>query len=395
MRFIDTPEFQRLRRLHQLGLAKYVYPDCTHTRFEHSLGTYHLARRLVEAIQSDPQCASVRLTNSERMCVMIAALCHDIGMGFAIFFVHCFFLFFSHENMSCLIVKRIVAKDHPLRDFLKASGVDLELVSALICGHPTPELVVRLIYFLNADADTPPKFLCSSGCLLLQIVSNTLNGNDVDKWDYIMRDSLHAGMGQGQGVIEVERMLRFYRPAYYASDDAWHMSFRSSEYSNIMRIFSQRTRLFRSVYAHKTALTIEAMFIDILNALESTLHLRDLSLRACAGDDNAIEKYLQLDEHCLWVMASSQYPHPSEASSLIKADLLRSTHLCQRIEFRQLYSFVGKFLVMEKKNHMDEYNHQHAKNESDMDELLGNASEPKDVLDVIEVEVTTSSLTFQ
>lgn len=81
LRFIDTPEFQRLRRLHQLGLSNYVYPDCTHTRFEHSLGTYHLARRLVDAIQADPQCASVRLSIGERISLMIAALCHDIGMS--------------------------------------------------------------------------------------------------------------------------------------------------------------------------------------------------------------------------------------------------------------------------------------------------------------------------
>ncbi|VDK34327.1 unnamed protein product [Taenia asiatica] len=401
LRFVDTPEFQRLRRLHQLGLANYVYPDCTHTRFEHSLGTYHLARRLVDAIQDDPQCASVRLSIGERISVMIAALCHDIGHGPL---SHTWDRFlrqggsnyssFKHEDMSCLIIKRIVTKDDSLRDFLKDNGVDLELVYALIRGNPTPELVERLqektfiFEAMNVKLGFTSPFLVRFWTFdfILQIVSNSLNGLDVDKWDYIMRDSLHAGMGQGSGVIEVDRMLHFYRPAYHTSDDAWHMSFRSSEYSNVLRIFSQRTRLFRSVYCHKTTLAIEAMFIDILNALDSAHHLRDLSLRACAGDDNAIEDFLRLDEHCLWAMASSQYLHVPETSPQIKANLRRSAQLCQRIEFRQLYSFVGKFFVIEKKSLVDERNPHHVTYESDLSALLDNVSEAEDTPDTIEVE---------
>lgn len=222
---------------------------------------------------------------------------------------------------------------------------------------------------------------------ILQIVSNSLNGIDVDKWDYIMRDSLHAGMGQGSAVIETDRMLRFYRPAYHTSDDAWHMSFRSSEYSNVLRIFSQRSRLFRSVYSHKTTLAIEAMFIDILNALDSAHHLRDLSLRACAGDDNAMEDFLRLDEHCLWAMASSQYLHVPETPLQIKANLRRSAQLCQRIEFRQLYSFAGKFFVIEKKILVGECSPPRVKYESDLSALLDDVSEAEDTPDVIEVEV--------
>nr|CDS16351.1 Metal dependent phosphohydrolase HD region [Echinococcus granulosus] len=376
LRFIDTPEFQRLRRLHQLGIVNYVYPDCTHTRFEHSLGTYHLAKRLVDAIQADPECASVRLSIGERMSVLIAALCHDLGHGPL---SHTWELFlkqggsdynkFKHENMSCLITERIVAKDEPLRDLLKDSGVDLELVYALIRGHPTPELVERL----------------REKTFIFEIVSNSLNGNDVDKWDYIMRDSLHAGLGQGSGVIEVERMLRFYRPAYHASGDAWHMSFRSSEASNVLRIFSQRTRLYHSVYSHKTTLALGAMFVDILNALDSILQLRDLSLRACAGDDHAMEAFLRLDEHLLWAMASSQYLLPPETSPTIKANLRQ---LCQRIEFRQLYSFVGKFLLAEIKTVINEHDSLSANdNRSDLSKLLDNACEAEDKPeDVIKVE---------
>ncbi len=79
MRFIDTPEFQRLRRLNQLGLIRYVYPACTHTRFEHCLGTYHLAKRLIDSFQENPECEAIRLSEGECTTVLLAALCHDIG----------------------------------------------------------------------------------------------------------------------------------------------------------------------------------------------------------------------------------------------------------------------------------------------------------------------------
>uniref|UniRef100_A0A5K3EM05 HD domain-containing protein n=1 Tax=Mesocestoides corti TaxID=53468 RepID=A0A5K3EM05_MESCO len=81
MRFIDTPEFQRLRRLNQVGVTRYVYPVCTHTRFEHSLGTYHLTKRLLDAIQADLSNEVIRLTEGECTSLMLAALCHDLGHG--------------------------------------------------------------------------------------------------------------------------------------------------------------------------------------------------------------------------------------------------------------------------------------------------------------------------
>jgi len=69
---IDTPVFQRLRRLYQLAMARLVYPGATHTRFDHSLGAFHLAGGLAEALVQD---------DSERRLVRLAALLHDVGHG--------------------------------------------------------------------------------------------------------------------------------------------------------------------------------------------------------------------------------------------------------------------------------------------------------------------------
>src|SRR5262245_12258911 len=77
MRLVDTPAFQRLRYVRQLGLAFLVYPGATHTRFEHALGTYHLARRALSLL--DERGVLGGITRESCELVRVAALLHDIG----------------------------------------------------------------------------------------------------------------------------------------------------------------------------------------------------------------------------------------------------------------------------------------------------------------------------
>src|SRR5687768_4730786 len=76
MRLVDTPGFQRLRYVRQLGLAHLVYPGATHTRFEHALGAYHLARRTLDHLEERGDLA--RIEPAERGAVLAAALLHDV-----------------------------------------------------------------------------------------------------------------------------------------------------------------------------------------------------------------------------------------------------------------------------------------------------------------------------
>ncbi|VDQ14162.1 unnamed protein product [Trichobilharzia regenti] len=76
---MDSPEFQRLREIKQLGIASFVFPSSQHSRFEHSIGTYHMAKKLLESINSDQNYSGPTLNYEEQLAVKIAALCHDLG----------------------------------------------------------------------------------------------------------------------------------------------------------------------------------------------------------------------------------------------------------------------------------------------------------------------------
>ncbi|MFC6988983.1 HD domain-containing protein [Haloplanus sp. GCM10025708] len=160
---LDTPAMQRLRRVRQLGTVQFVYPSANHTRFEHSLGVYHLASRALSHL-------GVEGRTAER--VRAAALLHDVG--------HCPF---SHNVES--LVQRHTGKYHDDVDELLASG---EVGEALRDHGLDPETVAGLVAGEGQYG---------------QLVSGEL---DVDRMDYLVRDAHHTGVPYG--TIDHGRLVR-------------------------------------------------------------------------------------------------------------------------------------------------------------------------------------------
>ena len=158
----DTPRMQRLRRIHQLGTGNLVYPGANHTRFEHSLGAYHLAGLAAEAVQASPE---------ERKAVQAAALLHDLGHGP---FSHTAdplyrdFLGKTHEDVTVEALRR-----GALADILERHGVAPRDVEALIRGEG------RLGRLVSGDLD-------------------------VDRMDYLVRDAHYTGVHIG---VDLARLV--------------------------------------------------------------------------------------------------------------------------------------------------------------------------------------------
>ncbi len=80
-RLLDAPEFQRLRRIKQLGFSDFVFPSATHSRFAHCIGVFHTARKLVEVIDRERNAAGQKPDERREEVAIIAALLHDLGHG--------------------------------------------------------------------------------------------------------------------------------------------------------------------------------------------------------------------------------------------------------------------------------------------------------------------------
>lgn len=187
LKIIDTPHFQRLRYLRQLGLTFFVFPGADHSRFEHSLGVCHLAGKLTRTLQQvEPD---IGITDKDVLCEEIAGLCHDLGHGP---FSHVFDAKFiplarpgctwTHEESSIKI----------LDDLLK--GLKHQFVDDIADIRMEEQDWI----FIKELID-PPKGIFTPGVpwpckgrgveksFLYQIVANKCSGIDVDKWDYFTR----------------------------------------------------------------------------------------------------------------------------------------------------------------------------------------------------------------
>ena len=161
---IDTPAFQRLRHIKQLSTVRLVYPSANHTRFEHSLGVYHLARQAVEGLRLDSDTAAH---------VRAAAMLHDVGHGP-----------YGHQTEG--IIRRRTGRDHDDIGWL-LTDPDREVTQVLERNDLDPERVASLI---AGDGG------------LGALVSGEL---DVDRMDYLLRDAHHTGVPYG--TVDTGRLL--------------------------------------------------------------------------------------------------------------------------------------------------------------------------------------------
>lgn len=263
MHFIDTPEFQRLRDLKQTGSCHLVYMGSHNTRFDHSVGVACLAYRMVCSISTrQPE---LGITPRDVLCVTIAALCHDLGHGAGSHMWDSAILKrlgvdMPHEEMSLLIFDRIVhtkRQGSTVCPFDGLSEFDLLFIKALI--HPPREA-----YTLNTVGREDDKLF------LMDIVSNKSSGLDVDKFDYIQRDTYNTGV---RGVFDVDRLIN--NVIVRDCDGKLQMCWPQKELEGIAEVFHTRDFLHRRVYQHRTNISIESMFRDAILAASPGIEIRN------------------------------------------------------------------------------------------------------------------------
>jgi HD superfamily phosphohydrolase len=254
---IDTPEFQRLRRVRQLGLAYFAYQSAEHSRFTHSLGALHLATRILDRLGK-----KYTIADADRTAVRAAALLHDVGHG-AFSHVIESILGFHHEAFT---VEAMLSGKTGIGQLLREYSPDLaENVAAIIRGD-----------FHNVA--------------LAQIVSSQL---DADRMDYLLRDSLMTGAKYG--IYDLEWIIR----SIEIDEAGGHLYVSAPGIYAVEDYLQARYYMFRQVYFHRTLRSAEAV-LKVL--LRRALCLFAMGTPPWYRPDSAMEKILRgeklsLSEH--------------------------------------------------------------------------------------------------
>ena len=265
-RLIDTAEFRRLSQISQLGLVSFVYPAAHHSRFEHSLGVYRLALLFVRQLSNDPKFNSlIEPSDAERL--LVAALLHDIG-----------------HWPFCHLIEDMRLPDIPshesfARHFL-SSGQIAELLTNDWSTSPT-----EIADLLDKRPDN------SKHRVLQGILSGPI---DVDKMDYLMRDSLHAGVPYGRNFDQARLIGAL---CLNQNSDGLAVTNKGRTATEMM-VFA-RYVMFSEVYWHHAVRSATAMLQRAFFLLHDRLNLEQLfqlterpfveQMRAVASDHPAAD----------------------------------------------------------------------------------------------------------
>lgn len=233
LEFVDTVEFQRLNWLHQLGASFLIFSSASHTRKSHAIGVYHLARLAAQTLQRHhPDQVDDRLVD----LIGVAGLLHDIG-HFA----------FSHVGDAVL-----ADLTSPLRHHERRSEALLEHMVQKYQISMTDEeimLVQRMINPRQEDKDD----------WRFQIVSGTI---DVDRCDYVVRDSQNVGVMTGFGLHQVRHIIDHCRIVDK------ELAFHPKVARDCHDLLLARRDLHYKVYQHRVSVAIEAMLVDVIQLVE-------------------------------------------------------------------------------------------------------------------------------
>jgi uncharacterized protein len=278
---IAHPYYQRLRRIHQMAFAELVYPGAVHSRLHHSLGAYHLMCGALSELKGK----GVVITKEEEQAAKIAILLHDIGHGP-----------YSHALEHILI-----------------PGVSHEIMSMLIMKHLNQAFEGKLDTAIEVFTNKHPKLF------LHQLVSGQL---DVDRMDYLSRDSFFTGVSEGViGYDRILKMLTVHNNELVVEEKAIY----STE-----KFLVARRLMYWQVYLHKTVLSAEKMLVRIIERaqqlirmggpLQSTSSVLDFFLHRQEPTDSVqlyLDKFCRLDDYDIFSAIKCWMSQPDKVLSTL------------------------------------------------------------------------------
>ena len=288
---IATPEFQRLRRIKQLGTTYLTFHGAEHSRFNHSLGVYEIVRRIINKFHD-----YAHWNKEERLLSLCAALLHDLGHGP-----------FSHS------FEKVFKLDHE------------QFTGKIILGDTNVNRILERVEpgFSQKVADVIGKTYTDK--LVVSLISSQI---DADRMDYLQRDAYYTGVSYGH--FDMERILRVMRPI----ED--QVVIKSTGMHAVEDYIMSRYQMYWQVYFHPVTRSAEVILSKILNRAKYlfetnyTFKLEPTHFTSFFTQEISLEDYLKLDE----AVVSYYFQLWQEEDDFILSDL------CERFMNRRLFKYI-------------------------------------------------------
>jgi len=286
---IEHRYYQRLRRITQLGLTYLVYPGAYHTRFHHALGAMHLMQKAIKTLQSKGQ----EVSEEEETAVLIAILLHDIGHGP-----------FSHALENSIV-----------------NGINHEHISMMIMDRLNVEFDGKLSLAIQIFQNKYPKLF------LHQLISSQL---DVDRLDYLKRDSFYSGVSEG--VINSDRIISMFNVS------KGELVVDAKAIYSVEKFIIARRLMYWQVYLHKTVLSAEFSLVEVLKRakylvqegadLFATSALKEFlknnhNVNDFNSNDSLLDLFCQLDDFDIMTSIKEWTKHEDKVLSLLSEKIIQ------------------------------------------------------------------------
>ena len=285
---VEHPLFQRLNRINQLGLASVVYPGARHTRFQHSLGAFHLMGEAVISLQQK----GIFIFDGEAEAVQAAILMHDIGHGpFSHVLENTLIHGISHEDISLMMMEEINQ-------------------------HFNGQLNLAISIF---KGDYPKNFLH-------QLISSQL---DMDRLDYLRRDSFYTGVTEGNiGSARIIKMLNVVNDSLVVDQKGIY---------SLENYLTTRRLMYWQVYLHRTCVAYEKVLINMLTRAKDLAKQgkqifaspalayfiqNDIAAKWFSEHEEALQMYEELDDSDIWSAMKAWKHSDDKILSTLAADML-------------------------------------------------------------------------
>lgn len=295
-RLLNAAEFQRLRRIRQLGMAHLAYPGADHSRYSHSLGVMETARKILARLALD-----MKIDAEDEIVTVTAALLHDLGHGP-----------FSHV-------------------FERVTGVHHERLGQRVVLDPASE-VHRIL--IQHDKLLPEKIVDLLRCrpkrsVFCDILSSQL---DADRLDYLLRDNLHTGSGYG------DYDLNWLLHAFTITPTGGRLAVTWKGVSAVEAYLQSRYHMYRNVYFHKVVRAAEGMVKLALQRAKRLLvqgrldwPVREsVAFKSMTGQRMSIEEFRDLDD----VSIIQCFKNWADGTDTVLAGL------CRGLLFRKVYKTI-------------------------------------------------------